>query len=197
AKPSVSGQSVTLNATVSVTPPGSTAVAYPSGTVSFKEGATTLGPGTLSTTGGVTTATFSTSTLSTATHNLTAIYGGDSNFITSSGSLTQIVQPAHTTTTLSSSVNPSVSGQSVTLTATVSVNSPGSTAVANPTGTVNFYDGSTWIRSGSLRTTAGVTTASFSTYSLAVGSSHSITATYADDSNFNPSTSAAVTQVIS
>src|SRR5207253_1569372 len=76
------------------------------------------------------------------------------------------------------------------------VNSPGSIAVASPTGTVNFYDGSTWIRSGSLTTTAGVTTASFSTYTLAVGS-NSITASYADDSNFNPSTSAPVTKVVS
>src|SRR2546422_2527776 len=52
------------------------------------------------------------------------------------------------------------------------------------------------IASGSRQTTAGVTSANFSSYSLSVGS-HSITASYADDSNFNPSTSSAVTQVVS
>src|SRR5256886_15514995 len=105
------------------------------------------------------------------------------------------VQTSALPTAVASSIGPSVSGQSVTFTATISVNSPGSITVASPTGTVNFYDGSTWIRSGSLTTTAGITTASFSTNSLAVGN-HSITAGYADDGNFNPSTSAAVTQVV-
>src|SRR5256885_16611001 len=99
--------------------------------VTFKDGATTLGPGTLSTTGGVTTATFSTSTLSTASHNLTAIYGGDGNFITSSGSLTQTVNKADTTTAVASSANPPVSGQAGTLTPTGSGNPPGSTEPKN------------------------------------------------------------------
>src|SRR2546428_11542423 len=87
-------------------------------------------------------------------------------------------------------------GQSTSFPATVSVVAPGTTLVAYPSGTVNFFDGSTLIGSGSLTTTAGVTSANFSTYSLSVGS-HSITASYADDSNFNPSTSSAVTQVVS
>src|SRR5207248_2699619 len=45
ANPSVFGQSVTFTATVSVTSPGA---GTPSGTVTFKEGSTTLGTGTLS-----------------------------------------------------------------------------------------------------------------------------------------------------
>src|SRR5207302_6263460 len=72
----------------------------------------------------------------------------------------------------------------------------GTTLIAPPTGTVNFFDGGISIGSRSLTTTAGVTTASFSTYSLAVGSSHSITATYASDANFNGSTSSALSQVV-
>src|SRR2546427_9204455 len=86
-----------------------------------------------------------------------------SNFTTSIASLTQVVNKADTTTTVVSSVNPSVSGQWVTFTATVSVNSPGSAAAANPTGTVTFKDGSTTLGTGTLSTGGGVTTAAFST----------------------------------
>src|SRR3989442_9894779 len=89
---------------------------------------------------------------------------------------------ADTTTLLSSAVNPSVSGQSVTLTAAVSVNAPGSTAVANPTGTVNFFDGFIPLGPGTLSTTGGVTTATFSTSTLST-SSHSLSASYGGDNN--------------
>src|SRR5207237_10917175 len=123
--------------------PGSAAVASPTGMVAFSEGATLLGSGTLSTSGGVTTAALSLNSLSTGSHTITATYAGDGNFNTSSGNLAQSVTRAGTTTALSSSVNPSVSGQSVTLIATVTVNAPGSTAVASPSGTVTFKDGST------------------------------------------------------
>src|SRR5437870_4882729 len=197
ANPSVSGQSVSFTATVSVSSPGTTLVAFPSGTVKFYDGDTWIASGGASTTAGMTTATFSTSTLSTASHSITAQYGGDSNFNDSSSSvLSQVVSKADTTTALTSSVNPSKFGQSVTLTATVSVSSPGSAAVAYPSGTVNFYDGATSIGSGPLSTAGGVTTASMSTYSLAVGT-HSITASYAGDANFNSSTSSPLSQVVS
>jgi Bacterial Ig-like domain (group 3) len=69
--PSLLGQSVTFTATV--TGAGGT----PTGTVTFKDGSTTLGLGTLDGTG---QATFSTSALSLGNHNITAVYGGDSNF---------------------------------------------------------------------------------------------------------------------
>ena len=64
-----------------------------------------------------------------------------------------------------------------------------------PTGTVIFKDGSTTLGTGTLSTLNGVTTATFSTGSLAVGS-HSITATYSGDLNFNASTAAAVNEQI-
>ena len=92
ANPSVFGQSVTFTATVSSTS------GTPSGTVTFKDGATTLGTGTLS--GGA--ATYSTSSLSVSGHTITAVYGGDTNFTgsTSSG-LTQTVNKGATTTAVS------------------------------------------------------------------------------------------------
>ena len=81
--PSTYGSSVTLTATV--TPSAA------SGTVSFKEGATTLGTGTLS--GG--TATYSIGTLTVGDHSVTAEYGGDGNYAASTSSaLTQTVNPA-------------------------------------------------------------------------------------------------------
>ena len=82
----------------------------PTGTVTFKDGSTTLGTGTLS--GG--TATFSTSQLAVGPNSITAVYGGDTNFTTSTSSaLTQTVNQDGTTTTVTSSANPSVFGQTV------------------------------------------------------------------------------------
>jgi hypothetical protein len=70
--PSVKGQLVTFAAAVS-----SVAGAPPDGeTVSFMNGKTILGTGTL--TGGL--ATFATSTLKVGTNSVTGVYGGDSNF---------------------------------------------------------------------------------------------------------------------
>jgi hypothetical protein len=83
ANPSAYGSSVTFTATV--------APAAASGTVTFKDGATTLGTGTLS--GG--TATYSTSALSAGSHSITAEYGGDADYATSTSSaLTQTVNKA-------------------------------------------------------------------------------------------------------
>jgi hypothetical protein len=82
--PSALGQAVTFTATVK---PG-TGSGTPTGTVTFNDGATVLGMGTLS--GG--TATFTTSGLTGGTHSITAIYGGDANFASStSPGLTQTV----------------------------------------------------------------------------------------------------------
>jgi hypothetical protein len=93
AAPSVSGQAVTFTATVTVNAPGSTAPGYPTGTVTFKDGSTVLGSGTLSTSGGVTTASFTTSALTGGTHTITATYAGDTNFLGSAGTFTQVVVP--------------------------------------------------------------------------------------------------------
>jgi hypothetical protein len=78
--PSTQGQSATLKAVVAVTAPGAGA---PTGTVTFKDGATTLGTGSPSTSGGVTSATYSTSGLALGPHTITASYGGDGNFTAS------------------------------------------------------------------------------------------------------------------
>jgi hypothetical protein len=74
--PGTTGQNVILTATVSAVAPGA---GTPTGSVTFLDGSTTLGTGTLS--GGV--ATYSTSSLTSGSHTLKAVYGGDTNFTTS------------------------------------------------------------------------------------------------------------------
>jgi hypothetical protein len=77
--PSVRKQVVTFTATVAANPPGT---GTPTGTVTFKDGTRTVGSASLS--GGQ--AGFTTSTLSKGTHQITAVYGGSSSFLTSTSS---------------------------------------------------------------------------------------------------------------
>jgi hypothetical protein len=189
ANPSVFGQSVTFTATVTASN-GST----PTGTVNFFVDGSLVSSPMLS--GGV--ATYTTTTLAVGTHSVSATYVGNSSFATSNGSLAggQTVNQAQTNTVVTSSLNPSLSGQSVAFTATITVQSPGSTAAANPTGTVTFFDDGNSLGTEPVSTDGnGVTTATFSTSSLSVAT-HDITATYSGDTNFATSTSAVLTQVV-
>ena len=180
--PSVFSQNVTFSATVSATAPGA---GTRTGTVFFRDGASTLGSGVVNASG---VATFSTSSLAAGAHSITAYYAGDANFTASTSPvITQTVNKAATTTTLTSSANPSVFGAAVTFSATVSAVSPGA---GMRTGTVTFMDGASTLGSGSVNASS---VATFSTSSLAQGS-HTITAVYGGDVNFTGSTSAVLTQ---
>jgi hypothetical protein len=177
--PSALGQAVTFTATVK--PASGTGT--PTGTVTFNDGATVLGTGTLS--GGI--ATFVTSGLGGGAHSITAVYGGDANFSGSTSPvLTQTVNMATTSTSVTSSNVSSNRGAPVTFTATVT-----SSATGTPTGMVTFQDGSSQIGTGTL--SGGRTT--FTTSGLLTGP-HSITAVYLGDANFMGSTSAVLTQTI-
>jgi len=150
------------------------------------DGATTLGTGALN---GSAQATLTTVALTAGSHSITAVYGGDTSFAGStSAALTQVVNKASTTTSVVSSVNPSVLGQSVMLTATVTPSGSGT-----PSGTVTFMDGATTLGTSTLNNSAQAT---FTTTALTVGS-HSITAVYGGDANFAGSTSSALSQVVS
>jgi hypothetical protein len=179
--PSAYGQAVTFTATV--TPTSGTAT--PTGTVQFCDGTTLLGSGTLNASG---TATFTTSSLALGNHAITAKYSGDPNDLGStSAPLTQTVQNS-TTTALATKPNPTTYGQNVNFTATVT-RSPGS---GTPTGTVQFYDGTTLLGTANLN---GGGTAKFATNKLAAGS-HAITAQYLGDATDSGSTSAPLMQVV-
>jgi hypothetical protein len=83
ANPVIADSAVTLTANLTA------AYGNPSGTVNFLDGTTTLGSGIIA--GGV--ATYATNTLAAGSHSITAVYSGDTNFVTvTSGSLAQIIQ---------------------------------------------------------------------------------------------------------
>jgi hypothetical protein len=89
--PASAGESVTVTATVSPTPTGSSL-----GTVSFYNGATLLGSGALNSSG---VATFSTTSLPAGSDSLTAVYSGNLLFAAStSAALSETVNAAYTVT---------------------------------------------------------------------------------------------------
>ena len=181
ANPSVYGQAITFTAKVSP----STAT----GTVQFNVDGKTFGKPVIISGGSANIGSIS--TLSVGNHSVNAVYSGDNNDTTSTGTLSggQIVNQASSSTSVSSSVNTSVFGQLITFTATVSTVSPG---VGTPTGTVQFKDGTNNL--GSAITLSGGE-ATYSTSSLSLGS-HLVTAVYNGDANFTPSTSSALTQTV-
>jgi hypothetical protein len=105
ANPAAAGQLVTLTATVTE---ALAQTPQPTGLVTFKDGTTTLGTGTLNPSG---QATLSTAALATGYHALTAVYQGDPNFTTSTAPpLNQLVNQAATATALSAAANPALAG---------------------------------------------------------------------------------------
>lgn len=174
------GQGVTLTAVVTANfgaPPNG-------GMVSFMNGKTLLGTGTLS--GG--SATFTVPALVKTNNAFAAVYGGDSNFIGStSRAFVEMFSQATTVTTVTSSRNPSNVGQSVTFTATVAPEFSGT-----PAGTVSFFDGTTLLKTVGMGS-KGV--ANYTTSTLASGM-HTITATYGGSPDFDGSGSDPLTQTV-
>jgi autotransporter-associated beta strand protein len=180
--PTAYSHPVTFQATVNPTAPGAPT---PTGSVSFKDGATVLQTVNLPAGSNQVSVTFS--ALSVGNHTITATYNGDAvTNGSTSGSISQQVTQDTSKTTVVSSVNPSTVGQVVTFTATVSP-SPG--GVGTPTGTVRFdVDGGQ--NGGGFSTTAGLTSgqATFTVTALAKGT-HTVVVNYSGDSNFTSSVS--------
>ena len=178
----LSGQPLALTATlnpyaIGTPPPNPTNQYYTTTdteTVNFYDGTTLLGPGTLH--NGV--ATYTTSALPVGSDPISAVYVGDSNYLTSTSSTINVTV---SNIILSSSLNPSLFTQSVTFTATV---------VAG-TGSVTFYDGTTALATVNLTGT----TATYTTSTLTVNL-HSITAQYSGDSTHSAATSPVLTQEV-
>ena len=177
------GQSVSFTAVV--TSPAQT-TPVPSGTVVFTNPGTTpatqLGAGTLDASG---TAVFSTSSLTAGTYNIVATYSGDTEYDVSASAPAALTVSAGSpsATTLTTSATTAGVNMGVMLTATVT---------KGATGTVNFFNGTTMLGSASLSAAGAATfTATFN-----AAGSYSLTAVYAGDANFSPSTSSVVTQTI-
>lgn len=157
--PSAVNQSVTFTAAVPSTA---------TGTVTFKSGTTVLGTSTVI--NGA--ASVTTSTLPIGSDPITATYNGDTNNGTATASITQTVNKATPTVTVTTS-GPSTYGNPVTITTTVP---PGTT------GTVTVTSGGVTLGTGTINSGGTVT---IITSTLPVGSDP-ITATYSGDSNNNP-----------
>src|SRR5207249_1034573 len=115
------GLPVTLSTQVTPALAGSPGI--PSGTVSFWDGAVTLGTKlgqtTLDSNGAASLPPIS--TLRGGTHTITVAYDGDGNYVGATGSHTLVISPDNTSTALTSSSpnNTSAANQLVTFTATV------------------------------------------------------------------------------
>jgi hypothetical protein len=176
------GQPVTFASTIT-----STFGSIPNGeTVTFYDGNTEAGSelGTSATSDGV--ATYTTSALSVKTHTIYAVYAGDSNFKSSSGSVKQVVSLYPSATTVAANPNPSAFGQSVTLSASVTSNAPNGAS-----GTVAFKNGTTALGTATL--SAG--TAALTTTKLPLGSD-AVTATYNGDAENAEDTSSSITVTV-
>ena len=168
----------TLTATISGTP------GTPSGSVTFYDGTTALSTVPLS---GSVSATLS-QTLAVGMHTLTAAYSGDTVFIPSTSSATQIqVALVPITLSLAPSASPSLAGSSLVLTATLASSVSGTT----PTGTVTFTDGST--ARGMATIASGVAT--YTASGLATGT-HSFSASFAATSSLSGALGATSVNVI-
>ena len=189
--PSVTGQTVTFTATVAAVAPGS---GTPTGTVAFKDGSTPITcTGGTQTLNGSGVATCQLPFSSAGARSIVATYGGSTNYLTSSSaSLSQNVNSASTTTTVSSSGLASKTGQQVTYTATVAPAAPGA---GTPTGTVSFNDGASPVAGCGSQALSGNSATCVITYS-SIGS-HTITAVYSGSTDFTTSTSSSISQVVS
>jgi len=185
--PSTLGQAVTFTATVS-----SSGGIPPNGeTVTFYNGTVVLGTAPLS----AGAAALTTSSLPAGIFTIKASYPGDSTFVAStSPGLRQGVNSttkAATSTTLVSSMNPSIYGQKVMFTATVTTTGP-----LPPTGTIAIF----WT-DGSRRNTIGTATLNSSGVATLATSNlnadaYPLAAVYRGDVNNLGSTSTVLNQVV-
>jgi uncharacterized repeat protein (TIGR03803 family) len=178
--PSIYGQAVRFTAAVS------SAAGTPTGTVIFYDDSTSTTLGSSGTLGNGSTAIW-VSSLAAGSHSITAAYQGSATFVAStSAPLNQVVNPATTTTSLASSLNPARVTETVTYTATVA-----SQYGWAATGTVVFQDGGLTIAT----VTVVANHAAYSTKYTSPGT-HSITASYSGDSSNTGSVSAALVEQI-
>lgn len=170
--PAQGGRSVTFTAQLT----GNCNV--PTGLVTFLDGSTSLGTGTLDGSG---TVTFTTSFLVVGQHNITASYPGDFNFGKNTSSiLVQTVIGDPTATTIAVSPNPAIAFSPITLSSVVT--SP----YVTPNGTVVFTADAETLATATLDA-SGRASATISTLG---GGSYSITANYQATTLFHASSSA-------
>ena len=182
--PSLVGQQVTYTATVTPAKPGT-----PTGKIAFFDGASAI-----SSCGGTTgvalsgaSATCTQTYAAAGSHSITAQYLGDASFNPSpvSGTFTQVVNQASTSTSLSVAGSPAFYGSENTVVFTAGSSSSSGT----PTGTVAIKQGATTLCS---ITVPGASTCSPGAIALGASpTAYTITAVYSGDANFSGSSSPA------
>jgi hypothetical protein len=152
------------------------------------------GAGTELNAGGTLTITFRATAATTGGNSTFGTFMTRTNEFLLTGPQPTVNSNTSTSTSVVSSLNPSIYGQSVTFTATVS-NTSGSGG--SPTGSVEFFDGATDLGTGT--PLAGGASSFISTFTISTLSagSHSITAVYTATGNFSNSTSSALSQTVS
>ena len=188
--PSVYGEPVTFTATVKPVPDG--------GTVSFKVDGNALGgPVAVNTTTGKATSS-AISGLSPGSHTVDASYSGDANFKPSNASsLIQQVNKAPVVTTLSSSASSSAFGHAVTFTDTVCPGAASTNPTSPPTGTVTIKDGTTVLGTPTLAPGGGTNCSQVHvTSSNLLPGTHTITADYGGDGNYQAAATETLTQTV-
>jgi len=169
--PSVVGQPVTVQWTVSVSAPGAAGAAL--------TGNVTVSDGTNQCVAVVSAGQCNIIFTSAGAKSITATYAGDTNYNGSSSTpaTAHQVNKADTTTTITSDLpEPSTPGQSVIVQWTVTVNAPGSGV---PTGSVTVTDGVDSCNAPVATAQCGIT--------LTTTGTRTLTATYPGDTNFNTS----------
>jgi hypothetical protein len=184
--PSFSGTTVTFTATVA---PQAPAAGTPTGMVTFSDGSTVLGTGNLNGSG---VAALSTSSLGVGDHSISALYAGDSNFLTSNSTVfTQTISPEGGITPIVTLYSSSIiveEQQDVVFRAVVVDPTTG----AAVSGSVIFADGITQIASATVNSSGQ---ASFSTTALTFGIHH-ITAAFNEAGAYNYSASYTIAEAV-
>jgi subtilase family serine protease len=184
----VTGSPATFTATISV--PATSTITSPvfTGTVQFMDGTTLLGtPVTVASN----TATSTAITLASgSTHSITAVYSGDTNWLTSTSSaLVPTASSILTTTiTLTSNVSKLYSASILILTATVTPTTFSNSTI-NPTGKVIFYDGTQVVGAVSMAASTLYNSVAVLTLSSLTPGPHEYTAVYLGDTSYSGSTS--------
>ncbi|MCK8438938.1 hypothetical protein G3I77_39995, partial [Streptomyces sp. D2-8] len=180
---STTWQPVTFTASVTTVAPEA---GTPTGTVTFDFGDGTP-PVPVAVAGGAAVVSHAYTSATGSPYPVTALYTSDNEeFSSSTGYDTQTVNPAPTSTTVSSSPEPSLVGEPVTFTATVT---PDAAEADAPTGMVvfDFGDGTAPVAAPVDDDTAVITHA----YATTADSPYTVTAAYAGDADFTGSTDTA------
>ena len=183
ANPSVFSQTVTFEAIVDGTN------GTPTGTVQFKVSGVNLGvPVVLDGSGKASSP--ATASIAVGNHTITAVYSGDSAYVTSTGHISQHVTKASVNVTVTSNHNPGRRRHSITFTVTVS---PASPATRTPGGRSSSFRNATQV--GATKALAGGAVSWTITWTAHTGTFH-MTAKYLGNTNFRAATSPPYSQVI-